>query len=97
MINAGLFEGRKIELLNGWIVEMPPEGPDHADLSTAANECFIRFSQGRYWVANLRAGELIVYRDPVHGNYQSEQQFTTGSISPLALPGVTINVQTLLP
>lgn len=166
MINAGLFEGRQIELLNGWIVEMPPEGPDHADLSTDAAESFVRLAQGRYrvrvdkpitlaetasepepdlalvkpqsyrqthptaddvflivefartsftkdteekrqiyatagildyWVANLRAGELIVYRDPMHGNYQSEQHITTGSVSPLAFPDLTIDVQTLLP
>lgn len=31
MVQAGLFEGRHIELLNGLIVEMAPEGPEHAD------------------------------------------------------------------
>ncbi|MBF2077199.1 MAG: Uma2 family endonuclease [Synechococcales cyanobacterium T60_A2020_003] len=166
MINAGLFEGRPIELLNGWIVEISPEGSDHADLSTNANEYFIQFSQGRYrvrvdkpitlietasepepdialvkpqpyrnahpsaedvfliiefsrtsltkdteekrqvyatagiidyWVANLRAGELIVYRDPLHGNYRSEQRLATGAISPLAFPDISIDVQMLLP
>ncbi|MDV2996845.1 MAG: hypothetical protein N4J56_006550 [Chroococcidiopsis sp. SAG 2025] len=32
MIQVGLLEGRHVELLNGEIVEMPPEGPEHAYL-----------------------------------------------------------------
>lgn len=36
MIEVGLLEGRHVELLNREIVEMPPEGPEHAQLSTDA-------------------------------------------------------------
>ena len=36
MIKVGLLEGRHVELLNGEIVEMPPESPEHAQLSTDA-------------------------------------------------------------
>jgi Uma2 family endonuclease len=36
MIEVGLIYGRQVELLNGEIVEMPPEGPEHAQLSTDA-------------------------------------------------------------
>ncbi len=36
MIEVGLLEGRYVELLNGEIIEMPPEGPEHAQLSTDA-------------------------------------------------------------
>jgi Uma2 family endonuclease len=38
MIEVGLISGRQVELLNGEIVEMPPEGPEHAQLSTDAAE-----------------------------------------------------------
>jgi len=34
MIAVGLPASRQVELLNGEIVEMPPEGPDHAQQST---------------------------------------------------------------
>ncbi|MFK0732635.1 MAG: Uma2 family endonuclease [Gloeotrichia echinulata GP01] len=34
MIEVGLISGRQVELLNGEIVEMSPEGPEHAQLST---------------------------------------------------------------
>lgn len=33
MIAAGLFLNRQVELLNGQVVEMSPEGPLHADLN----------------------------------------------------------------
>ncbi|MGH8001956.1 MAG: Uma2 family endonuclease [Brasilonema sp.] len=36
MIEVGLLSGRQVELLNGEIVEMSPEGPEHAQLSTDA-------------------------------------------------------------
>ncbi|MBV9388158.1 MAG: Uma2 family endonuclease [Chroococcidiopsidaceae cyanobacterium CP_BM_ER_R8_30] len=34
MIEVNLLEGRHVELLNGEILEMPPEGPEHAQQST---------------------------------------------------------------
>ena len=34
MIEVGLLENRHVELLNGEIIEMPPEGPEHAQKST---------------------------------------------------------------
>lgn len=34
MIEVGLLKGRHVELLNGEIIQMPPEGPEHAQQST---------------------------------------------------------------
>jgi Uma2 family endonuclease len=128
-----------VEPLNGLVVERAPEGPDHADLSTDADEFFVEQAKGRYrvrvakpmtiaatgsepepdialvrgksyrqghptpadayliiefsnttlakdteekrrayaaagiedyWVANLRDGELTVYRQPIDGDKQ---------------------------
>jgi Uma2 family endonuclease len=36
MIDAGILVERQIELLNGEMIEMAPEGPEHAQLSTDA-------------------------------------------------------------
>lgn len=36
MISVGLLVGRHVELLNGEIINMAPEGPEHAQLSTDA-------------------------------------------------------------
>ncbi|MGF1459619.1 MAG: Uma2 family endonuclease [Leptolyngbyaceae cyanobacterium] len=165
MIEAGLLDDRRVELLNGLVLEMAPEGPDHADLSTGVAEFFITRSQGRYqvrdakpitiaatgsepepdialvrrqayrqghptptdvfliiefansslekdtdekrhayaaagigdyWVANLRDGELIVYRDPQNDDYRLERRFSEGVIAPLAFPEIEINVRILL-
>ncbi|NJP22153.1 MAG: Uma2 family endonuclease [Hydrococcus sp. CRU_1_1] len=165
MIETGLLVNRHVELLNGLIVEMPPEGPDHADTSTDALERLISVANGRYrvrpskpitipssdsepepdialvkpkayrqshplpedvylviefsnsslakdtsekrrtyataliqeyWVVNLPKRELIIYRQPANGDYQSQQRLTTGSLSPLAFPDVVVDIGTLL-
>ena len=38
MIEVGILSGRQVELLNGEIVQMPPEGPEDAQLSTDAGD-----------------------------------------------------------
>ena len=49
-----------------------------------------------YWVVNLREGKLIVFRDPIAGEYQSEQVVTAGEINPLAFPEVAVAVSQML-
>lgn len=165
MIDAGLLADRRAELLNGLILEMPPEGPEHADLNRDTGDWFrehlearARVSEGKpiklnddsepepdialirrqsyrqshptaadvyliiefsntslqkdtdekrrayakagipdYWVVNLRHRQLIVYRDPVAGDYRSEQRLTSGTLVPLAFPNIVINLSVLLP
>lgn len=165
MIEIGLLDDLRVELLNGLVVELTPEGPEHADLSTDANEFFVTEARDRYrvrvakpitiaetgsepepdialvrrqayrqghptpadvfliiefansslekdtdekrhayaaagiadyWVANLRDGELMVYREPQGDDYQLEQKLRTGTIAPLSFPDVAIEVQALL-
>lgn len=59
IIDAGLFLNRHVELLNGLIVEMSPEGPDHADLSTDALEFFMAAANGRYRVRPAKPLTLL--------------------------------------
>jgi Uma2 family endonuclease len=166
MVDAGIWTDRHVELLNGVVVEMPPEGPSHASDSSRTGELLIyilgqrahvRFAKpitlpnhsepepdlaivqrlddyyrnhhpyaenifwlveyansslekdlgvkadiyaaariSEYWVVNLQDNKLIVFRDPVNGKYQSRQELTSGSISPLAFPDVAIDVAQLL-
>ena len=56
MINAGILEGQKVELLNGEIVEMPPEGEPHAYYNTATRDYLVRLLSGR---AEVREGHPI--------------------------------------
>lgn len=167
MIDSGLLDGRSVELLNGVIVEMSPEGEAHAYLSHEAAKYLghllgeqaairqgksitipssdsepepdlavvqplgreslrhhpypanifwlIEFSQSslakdleekrktytlaaipEYWVVNLQERQLVIFRHPHHGDYQSTLHLHTGTLSPLAFPTLQLAVQRLL-
>lgn len=49
-----------------------------------------------YWVVNLKATKLIVFRDPVDGEYQSKQTYNAGTISPWAFSDVVMSIDVLL-
>lgn len=163
MVAAGILDDRHVELLNGEIVEMSPEGIPHASSSDRADRhirnllgdrawlrvgkpitlpnnsepepdlCICRnieydahhpypedifwvieFSDSslkkdlevkpetyaaadirEYWVVNLKDRELTVFQSPTRVGYQSEQIFTSGSISPLAFQDVSVSVRQL--
>ena len=167
MIDAGILEDQPVELLNGEIVEMPPEREPHASGSTETRDYLIallghraqvreghpitisssssepepdlaivqRRAEGyrdhhpypeniywlievansslrkdleakakvyaaadiaEYWVVNLKVMELVVMRDPVEGDYQSQAVLTNGTVCPLAFPDLAISVSRLL-
>ena len=56
MIDAGILNDRHVELLNGEIIEMPPEGEPHAHLSSDAADYFRELLRGR---AKIREGKPI--------------------------------------
>ncbi len=165
-VAAGIFDDEPIELLNGELVLMPPEGVPHAGYSSSAAD-YLRSLLGNrakvreekpitlsnhsepepdlaivepleqiyktqhhpyvenifwvieysstslvkdtelkrriyaaegipeYWVVNLKAMELIVYRDPVNGDYQSQVTLIEGIIRPL-FQDISVSVQRLL-
>lgn len=167
MIESGLLDGRSVELLNGAIVEISPEGEAHAYFSHETAKYLGRLlgeqadiRQGKpitipsshsepepdlavvqplgreylqhhpypnnifwliefantslskdledkretyalatiqeYWVVNLKEHQLVIFRNPTNGNYQTETNVTTGVLSPLAFPAIQISVQRLL-
>ena len=46
-----------------------------------------------YWVVDIKAKKLIVFRQPINGNYQSKKKYTTGKIFPVAFPDIAIDIQ----
>jgi Uma2 family endonuclease len=167
MVASGALDDLPVELLNGVIVEMPPEGPPHAYSSHGAAKYLARVLGNRadvrpakpitlptsnsepepdiaivadlgaeyrhhhpypdnifwvieysdsslkkdldpkaklyaaagiaeYWVINLRSMELVLFRDPLKGEYQSRVTLSEGIIRPLAFPDVAIEVLRLL-
>lgn len=167
MIEAGILDNKHVELLNGEIVDMAPEGQPHAGLGNRSarylqrllgeqaivreghpitlpnhsepepdiaiveslDEIYIEehhpypenifwlieyansslakdtelktkiyASSGirEYWVVNLKTLELIVYRDPIDGDYRSKTILTEGEIYPLDFLDLAISVEHLL-
>ncbi len=39
-----------------------------------------------YWVVNLKKLHLVVFREPLDGDYATKLTLTTGTIQPLAFP-----------
>jgi Uma2 family endonuclease len=167
MIDEGVLDDMRVELLNGELVEMPSEGAEHAYRNTEAGD-ILRFAlrnrakireahpitlleQGsepepdiavveplgkiylnrhpypsevylliesayaslakdkglkrliyaqagimEYWIVNLKNREVIVHREPIDGDYRSIQTLTSGSITLLAFPDVSMDVSVLL-
>lgn len=48
-----------------------------------------------YWILDLTALQLIVFRNPQGNKYQSRQDIKSGIISPLAFPVITLSVEEL--
>ncbi len=166
-VDAGVFDGQPLELLNGELIEMSPEGILHAGLSSDAadylrerlgNQAKVReakpitllndsepepdiaivkplgdlykterhpypsdifwvieysnTSLGKdlqvkhqiyakaniieYWIINLKTRELIVLRNPVDDNYQSQIIMTSGMVCPESFPSIQIDVARLI-
>jgi Uma2 family endonuclease len=50
-----------------------------------------------YWVVDINARRLLVYRDPQAGDYATQQALgPAGAVSPLAAPAATVRVADLL-
>ena len=165
MVEAGILQGRHVELLAGEIVEMSPETPLHYStakrgaryldelLSAKADVRFngpitlsdsepepdiaiVRLPESaytdrhpapsdifwiievaktslkkdveikaaiyaaakiqEYWVLNLSAQQIIVFRHPQGGQYSEEMMVESGTVTPLAFANVDVSVRRLL-
>ncbi|MBD2198690.1 MULTISPECIES: Uma2 family endonuclease [Calothrix] len=77
-----------------WVIEF-----SQATLSKDLNEKKEIYGEAgiiEYWVVNLKTPQLQVFRDLNNGEYKTELTFTTGTISPLAFPDVSVQVQRLI-
>ena len=165
LVNAGMLIDRRVELLEGNIIEMAPEGMPHAvycgdavdylkqllgdrakvreahpitlpndsepepDIAVVkpsptryldhhpypedifwlveyADSTFVKdvnikqriYAQARiieYWIVNLQASELIVFRGTKGTSYETETRLVIGNISPLSFPDIKVEVRKL--
>jgi Uma2 family endonuclease len=163
LVAMGALEGRSVELLEGLIIEMAPEGPEHSetiresadwfrsclgeqakvsethpitlsqsepepDIAIVVNQryrerhptaqdvfllievaysslekdlnekmrAYANASIPEYWLIDLRNRRVVVMRQPEGDGYQSNQEYTSGTISPLNFPELKVPVAFLL-
>jgi Uma2 family endonuclease len=77
-----------------WVIEYSNTSLEK-DLGIKA-EIYAKAGIQEYWVVNLKENKLMVFRDPIKGRYQSRQEFTQGTIRPIAFPDVVIPISRLL-
>ncbi|AKG21112.1 Uma2 family endonuclease [Calothrix sp. 336/3] len=49
-----------------------------------------------YWVVNLKKLHLIVFREPLDGEYGTKFTLTSGTIQPLAFPDMIVEVEQII-
>ena len=64
MIASGLLDNKRVELIRGEIVEMPPEGEPHAHFSTATGNYLIRLLGDRAMVRQAKPITLPNQSEP---------------------------------
>ena len=49
-----------------------------------------------YWVVNLKKLHLVVFRDPLDGDYATKFTLTNGTIQPLAFDDISVSVERII-
>jgi Uma2 family endonuclease len=58
---------------------------------------YARFGVPEVRIVDLSGDAVEIYRDPTEGRYASPVRMTQGSVTPVRIPKVTINIAALLP
>ncbi|NEP57841.1 MAG: Uma2 family endonuclease [Symploca sp. SIO2G7] len=77
-----------------WLIEVSNSTLSY-DLGDKA-KMYARHNIPEYWVIDIPGSQLWVHRTPNKAEYQSVVQYSIGKITPLALPGVEVEVHRLL-
>ncbi|MEC4814729.1 MAG: Uma2 family endonuclease [Scytonema sp. PMC 1069.18] len=49
-----------------------------------------------YWVVNLRKLHLVVFREPLDGEYATKLTFTAGIINPVTFPDISVSIEKII-
>ncbi|KAB8330163.1 Uma2 family endonuclease [Scytonema tolypothrichoides VB-61278] len=49
-----------------------------------------------YWVVNLKKLHLVIFREPLDGEYATKFTLTAGTIQPLAFPDISVSVEQII-
>ena len=112
MAEAGILAPNdRVELIGGEIFDMVPIGSAHgADvlLLVEVSETslvydrgtklplYARFGVPEVWIVDLEGAAIEVCREPTGGAYALKERLTSGSLAPVLVPSVTIDVGAFL-
>ena len=77
-----------------WLIEYA-DSTLAKDIGTKA-DVYAEVNIPEYWVVDLKAKTLIVFRDPRSGHYTSRQDYKSGSITTIAFPDISISVEAII-
>ena len=77
-----------------WLIEYANTSLDK-DLEIK-NKIYAEAGVVEYWVVNLQKLHLVVFREPLDGDYATKFTLTTGTIQPLAFPDISVSIKNIL-
>jgi Uma2 family endonuclease len=60
------------------------------------NKIYAEAGIREYWVVNLKKSHLVVFREPLDGDYATKFTLTTGTIYPLAFPDISVSSEQII-
>ncbi|MEL6247137.1 MAG: Uma2 family endonuclease [Cyanobacteria bacterium J06648_16] len=76
-----------------WLIEVSNTSLVY-DLGEKA-QAYARDNISDYWVLDITKKQIWVHRDPKSGHYRSVKMFESGTISPLSMPSMQVQVERL--
>ncbi len=77
-----------------WLIEYANSSLEK-DLETKS-KIYAEANIQEYWVVNLKKLQLIVFREPLDGEYTTKFTLTAGIIQPLAFPDILVSVAQII-
>jgi Uma2 family endonuclease len=77
-----------------WLIEYANSSLEK-DLETKS-KIYAEVGIPEYWVVNLKKLHLVVFREPLDGDYATKLTLTAGTIQPLALPDISVSVEQII-
>ena len=77
-----------------WVIEYADSSLEK-DLDTKS-KVYAEVGIPEYWVINLKSRVLVVFQEPQGGQYVTRTEYTTGSLTLLAFPEISIQINALV-
>lgn len=77
-----------------WLIEYANSSLEK-DLETKS-KIYAEAGIAEYWVVNLKKFHLVVFREPLDGEYATKLTLTVGEIQPLAFPDISVFVEQII-